>query len=101
MMFDIAAGIVIGAFLVFGVVYGARQAENGTLRDRGMVIAAVLLAGALICWRASCWYWGVACDVPQSIKTQAASACPAPGAAGYVECMAPQYGIDPSSPTAQ
>jgi hypothetical protein len=46
---DIAAGVLLAAGLLFGVVYGFRQ------NDRGILIGFGIMAASLICWRVVVW----------------------------------------------
>lgn len=57
-MWDIAAGIIIGLGLIGAVAYGLRQSDRGVTVIFGIVMAAIVI------WRSSCWYYGLACDVP-------------------------------------
>jgi hypothetical protein len=54
---DIAAGILIAAFLIAGIAYGFRHRH-----ERALGIATCIIAALLIIWRSSCWYWDLKCD---------------------------------------
>lgn len=57
-MWDVAAGILIAFMIAGGVIYGAVQ------KDRGILAGAAIIMAFVLIWRSSCWYWGLACDVP-------------------------------------
>ena len=54
---DIAAGILVAAFIITAVAKGLR--ERG---EKALGVIGAILAAALIIWRSSCWYWDVKCD---------------------------------------
>ena len=70
---DIAAGILIAAFLISAIAQGYIRRS-----DRSVTIVAGIIAAALIAWRSSCWYWGIECDASSNAAALAAeSAVPA------------------------
>lgn len=60
---DVAAGILIAAFLIASVMYGW-----GKSGDTKVGTAAIVFAALIVIWRANCWYGTIKCEAHPYIE---------------------------------